>query len=274
MNHLKAIFKTGAGKNLPYETWETHFGGYRRIALILSEPYVPVKENNRLIDFLLKKLYKIYSLHLPELGQTDRVTGSLKSFCSNIGKFRSFISKTEKSLPIVAFVSSIASLPFLHYYFDVLPPIKLIVIMSPILDFTAYPFKQSLCFKSKIKIDINDFIKTNSEAESLNIKKSAKKNYYISAKMVKKIRKIFKTYPKSFEAQLVDVHIGIFIGDDDKLINRTKIDKLKDVMQKGSLTLYTYPRTKHLILYDHKWKNVLDNLDSFLETHDSILASE
>jgi hypothetical protein len=271
MNHLKAIFKNVSGKKLAYETWETHFEGYRRIGLLLNEPFIPVDKSMKLIELLLKKYYKVYNLKIPELGQSNKTRGGLKTFCANIGGFRSYISRIEKSIPIVAFVSSLAVLPFLNYYFDAAPPIKLVLLISPVFNFSKYPFDTSLCFKRKIKIELESF--TCLESESADIKESLENDYFISAKLVRNIRKANKTYPKSFQAQLLDTSIGVFTGDNDKFLDLDKINALKDALEKGSLEHYTYPRSGHLLLHDTKWKNVLNDIESFIDTNDSILAS-
>ncbi|RKX81497.1 MAG: hypothetical protein DRP57_11795 [Spirochaetes bacterium] len=268
MNHIQSQFKTEEGVSIPYHSWEIRQGGYKWVALVLQGPFLAANKNKRFIDFLLEKYFKVYAPDIPEMtvasGRTANY-GGLREYAVNIESFRAFVEKKEGSLPIIPFVFSLSALPFLYYYFNVRPPVRAFALFSPIFDCTGTLFGSSFLFKKRLNLKYHSSsILSDTVSERSEIEKEIERNGSVSKKLVKELKKLSVNYPGKLEMAHTDVNVGIFFGEADSLISLSSINALKDNLKAGRVSLYSYPRVKHILFYDKYWKRTEDDLSLFL----------
>ncbi len=264
MNHIKASLKTDDGYRIPYHSWELRQGGYKWLALVLRDPYFPIERNERLINFLLENYFKLYAPEIPEISNSAGKPMGIDGFSAHLGSFRAFLEEKEDNLPIVPFVFSISALPFLYYYFHVLPPFKKIVMFSPVLDYSKKPLEGSLFCKSRIQVAFSDDMLSEVAAERSEAEKAMDKSPTVSKKLVKDLRREFASFPGELGVDTVNVRIGVFYGESDGLVSVERVNALKDSLKSGEVEIYTYPRVRHFMFNDKYWKNLLNDLKVFL----------
>ncbi len=264
MNHIKAFLKTDDGYKIPYHSWELRQGGYKWLALVLKDPYLPIERNERLVNFLLENYFKIYAPEIPEISNSDGKPMGVDGFSAHLGSFRAFLEDKENNLPIVPFVFSVASLPFLYYYFHVLPPFKKLILFSPVLDYSKKPVEGSLFCKSRIRLSFSDDMLSEVGSERAEVEKAMDRSPLVSKKLVKDLRREFREFPGELGVDTVDVRVGIFYGESDTLVSVDRVNALKDSLSNGDVDIYTYPRVRHFIFNDKYWKNLLEDLKVFL----------
>ena len=264
MNHIKSNFIAADGEKIPYHSWEIRQGGYSRIAIVIGDPYLPVEENKRLIDFLLENYFKVYAPLIPETNPDSNNCGGLDEYQSHVGGFRSFVEGKEGNLKMIPMVFSVSVLPFLSYYFKVLPSFERIVLFSPVLDYTGNPVASSGFLKKRINLSFNESMLSEVKDERESIEKLLLKNPSISKKLVKDLRKEFKVFPPSYPLDSVNTRIGIFYGESDELVSLEKIDALKNSLKNAKVETHSYPRMRHFLFNDKYWKNMLNDLKIFL----------
>ena len=270
MNHVKTYYKTGEGVDIHYHSWEVRQGGYKWIALVLEGPYLPVDKNKRMVEFLLKKYFKVYSPGIPEITSivsketSYNGNGGLRRYLANIGSFRSFIEEREGDMPVIPFVFSISALPFLYYYFNVLPPFKAFVLFSPVLDYKMPPVNGPLFLKRRVKVRYKSSeILSDTEEERRTVEPLITGDNSVSKKLVKDLRREFKKFPGDLPVTPDSVSIGVYYGEADVLTSVSRIEGLQNRLKNGKLEIFKYPRMKHIIFYDKYWKKMEDDLNLF-----------
>ncbi len=264
MNHIKSVFKASDGTRIPYHSWEIRQGGYGRIAIVLGDSYTRIEENRRLVDFLLENYFKIYAPLIPEVNPEERASGGIDEFSLHFGSFRSFLEEKEKKLKMVPFVFSVSVLPFLSYYFRVLPPFKRMVFFSPVLDFREKPLNTSLLFKKRVGLSFEDDMLSEVEDERSAIRRILIENPTISKRLVRDMRREFDDFPGDYPLDVVSARIAVYYGEFDRLVNINRLELLKESLKNARMEMHGYPRMKHFLFYDKYWKRMLGDLKIFL----------
>jgi hypothetical protein len=264
MNHLSSSFITEKGNKINYQTWEKGYDSYKWFALVLGNPFLPIEKNERFINLLMEKRFKIF---VPENVRFK----TLPEYVGFIDEFIKQIFKGKEDLAVVSFAFSTNCLPFLYYLLHGSREFPITLFASPILDYSIFPVKRFSFCRKETGISVKYDAMSSSSPELEKIKSSVQRKNTLSNQFVREAQKFYKNLIESPRDNLEKLNLGFFAGEDDSLINKGSLEKVENSLKKALIQINYYPRLKHLLFNDKHWKNVYADIGAFIDSHERTL---
>jgi hypothetical protein len=265
MNHFQSLWKSQTGRAIPYEYWEARQGLYRWVALVFPDPFLPFAKNAALLRTLVDLRFKVYSFPL-RLGREgnpadipfDELESSIRGIANHL--------KEKENLPIVPVVFSLNAIPFLASARDSGELYRFALLMSPILNWEAPPLRGPLFLRRNLSVE--------AKAEDLVAQVEALKEYEaslargvkVAKKTIRQMRRRYQPLPENLDTGSDYFPLALFKGDDDPYLDQDALRLLAESFGER-LTVFGYPRSRHLLCLDKYVEHVKRDLAQYVTAH-------
>lgn len=250
MNHVSATFKSSHGVELLYNYWESGHGLYARIAFVFHNPFIQIEKDGRFIQFLLANKFKVVAV---DLSSCMDKKNTYEKVMSALAEFFIFTEKQEKR-PCALFAESVWSLPLLVQQKKYPFAFKCSVFLSPIFDWTTSKFSGCLFFKTGLKFHVTIDQLSGSQEELSGMENIVKKDVFINKNWIVEMRKATSDFSELENVFLSRIPTSVYCGDDDSFFSKEKSFG-------PDAEFHSYPRIKHLLVYDKYWKHLFTDLE-------------
>ena len=144
MNHISKSYTSGEGRVYKSHSWELREGGFRRSVLIVGNGLWPVQKEERLVNFLMDRGFRVLSLEAA-YGTPELPRLRLRSFTGALVGFAKQAS--PEGLPLYLLASSFSASALLPASAEI-PGLAALALVSPIVDFSAPKFKMPFFFST------------------------------------------------------------------------------------------------------------------------------
>lgn len=263
MNHIRSTWKGAQGLPLAYEYWEKSQGSYRWIALVLEDPLMPLRENQRLLDFLLERRFKVYAVSWPTHSGQALGAHGLKALSSQLAAFIRHLSESQ-SLPIVALPQSFHALPFLACFLDFRPPLRAVAFLSPVFALPIGLSAKRTCFLAKeltLRVAREDLALPGFEAD-MGLQQSPSLLHF-PRRLIRELERRQTILAQGLSELSSASPCAVFSGEDDRLLGLADLSQVKAC---STADCFRYPRMRHLNCLDHHWDNLAQDLLLWLDS--------
>jgi hypothetical protein len=256
MNHTRSVYRAPDGLSFPFQIWEVRQGGFRRTVLLLIDGFLPAEAFTGLRDLLLARYFKIYAPAVPCLRSGGGKPPGLRALGSGLLGFARSVGEKDGGVPMTVIASSVMCLPFLACLSKEFPRLESIALLSPLVDFSRPPFAVPLFLRRWVTLRatpdaLGDAGELKAVEEELRAELRAPKRLIRDMR-----RRVEPPTPRKSDA------VAVFVGEADPLLSGNPAAQW---LKTTDAELHSYPRGRHLLLFDPHAKNVLKDLGAFLD---------
>ncbi len=252
MNHISKSFTSGEGRVYKSHSWEQREGGFRRTALVVGNGLWPVQKEERLINFLLDRGFRVLSLEAA-YGPHETPRLRLRSFIGAIVDFAKQASLD--GLPLYLLASSFSASALLPAAAEI-PGLAALGLVSPIVDFALPKVKMPLFFLSAAELAV--------KTEHLSGMPELLEGFFQGEAQLKFHKRDLRTAGSDVARALekgFSFPVAAFAGQDDPFLDEAG----RSALSKAGVKVFSYPRVRREPGHDRYTDNYYADLGSFLD---------